>query len=228
MDCTDVTRAGGKYCTCYSEQNGGGYSFTFTEYCQDLYTYNFDNAIDSTTVTGLWMFYENVDYNAFVPGRVYWAHGIDFGLNFPIDYVDMSSSLRFAGSPTCLNCDTFTVYDGVDFNGAEYYGVTDSYDLGALDAKVSSIVITGYTAWTFYEGLSFTGFSVCLYPDTFHTEGPGGLTLDLGMYPDVTQVQLYDNAVRSVRQGCFSEKVVKASSIKAEFRSEKGAWGYLN
>lgn len=48
-----MTRAGEKYCTCYSEQNGAGYYYTFTEYCQDLSVYNFDNDIDSVTVTGL-------------------------------------------------------------------------------------------------------------------------------------------------------------------------------
>lgn len=43
------------------------------------------------TRTHRWMYYENFDYNAGLAGGVYWAHGIDFSLNFPFNYVNMVS-----------------------------------------------------------------------------------------------------------------------------------------
>lgn len=36
-----------------------------------------------------WIYYENVSYNSYQPGKVYWVHGIEIAAAFPVAYSDM-------------------------------------------------------------------------------------------------------------------------------------------
>ncbi|XP_045618953.1 uncharacterized protein [Procambarus clarkii] len=215
------------YTTCYSGFNKGGSFQTFSDYVPDLGLYNFDNTISSATVTGIWFYYEDEDYNLASSGSVYWLHGFDYFSNFDNSYDDVFSSLRYGGSPDCLGCDTWTVYQGQYFTGSEFYGTTDSNFFGNLQGQVSAILLTGTSAWTFYDGPSYSGRSVCLYPNTVHDVSSSGEVLNLGIYPDVTQVGMYDNSIQSVRRGCWSDVVFKAPEVHAQGQAKNGAWGYF-
>nr|XP_053631619.1 uncharacterized protein LOC128687988 isoform X2 [Cherax quadricarinatus] len=212
--------------TCYTDHNKGGSYQTFTDYIPDLLTYNFDNQISSVTVTGIWIFYERANFAAGT--SVYWVHGFNYFTNFDGGYDNAFSSLRYGGSTSCLNCDTWTVYLDLYFSGSEYYGTTDTASLGSLQKEVSSILLTGISPWTFYNGPSYTGSSVCLYPSTDQDTDGAGSVLNIGLYPDVTSVGIYDNSIQSVRKGCWSKKVIRAAAeVKAQGKAHNGAWGHF-
>ncbi|XP_018020228.1 uncharacterized protein LOC108676624 [Hyalella azteca] len=101
------------------------------------------------------------------------------------------------------------MYEGTSFRGEEFRGDEDAAQLGDLDLAVSSIIVTGQAAWTFYTGLDYTGASVCVYAD--HTSTDGSIDLDYARFENLSELGLPDNSIRSVARGCFSERVVGAA-----------------
>ncbi|XP_037798371.1 uncharacterized protein LOC119593494 [Penaeus monodon] len=221
-----ATRGNAAYTYAYNEPGMNGFYQLFTDYVPNLLTSNFDNAISSVYQTGMWLYYENVEYNQ-ASGRVYWVHGIEISVDFPQEYSNMCSSLKFVGSPDYMNVDTWTVFEGPIFTGSEYYGEADAANLGSLTDQGSSIILTGTSPWTFYDGNSWTGSSLCLYPNTDQDTGSQGQVLNYGIYPDVKDLGITDNTIGSVRKGCWSKNVVKVEPLKAEYRGRNGAWGIL-
>ncbi|MBW8521743.1 hypothetical protein K1D78_25525, partial [Escherichia coli] len=73
--------AGPSYTECYSGPNLGGYYVYFDNYAPDLYANGIDNDIESVYQTGMWIYYENYDYNVAAAGLVYFVHGIDITVN---------------------------------------------------------------------------------------------------------------------------------------------------
>merc|ERR1719369_1160234 len=108
-----------------------------------------------------------------------------------------------------MDLDTWTLYEGTIFTGSEYYGEGDSQDLGPLSYQASSLIVTGKSAWTFYEGRDYSGYRVCVEPNTDHDVGANGGVLNYGIFTSVTDVGMTDNSIGSVRKGCWSDKVVK-------------------
>ncbi|XP_053640590.1 uncharacterized protein [Cherax quadricarinatus] len=188
---------------CFSSKAQNGEWYDFNEPVPDLASYSFDNTIESATVTGMWIFYEETDYNAFNAGFVYWIHGIDFSTDFDSQYSNTASSLRYAGSAFDLNEDSWTVYTGQGFTEGALFGNTDASTLGRFSGEVSSIIVTGTSDWTFYQGEGFTGSSVCLTPDIHHTSDVR--RFDVGIFPTPSDFDLTDNSIRSVRKGCHSQ-----------------------
>ena len=64
--------------------------------------------------------------------------------------IGQASSFRYAGSPTSLDGDSFTLYEAQGFIGAEFYGDASVPDLRNLASKGQSLIITGTSKWTFY------------------------------------------------------------------------------
>ena len=60
------------------------------------------------------------------------------------------SSLRYVGSPSTLNANTITFYEGDSFTGEEYYTETDALNFGSLGGRISSMIVTGNSYWTVY------------------------------------------------------------------------------
>ncbi|XP_069996874.1 uncharacterized protein [Penaeus vannamei] len=223
------TRATTAFTIAYSEAAQNGPHKIFTHYTPDLSEFDYDNAIKSVHQTGMWVYYENVQYNQ-QPGRVYWVHGIEISADFSSDYSYMASSLKFVGSPDGVDADAFTVYEGTAFTGNEFYSESDATDLGPLTRKGSSIAITGTSPWTFYSDNGWSGRHMCLYP-SIHDEGPNGEALNFGLYPNVEDIGIIDNSIGSVRKGCWfpsEDEPLKAQPLKAEYRGKNGAWGILD
>ncbi|XP_042864158.1 uncharacterized protein LOC122248307 [Penaeus japonicus] len=185
------TRGNAAYTYTYSETGLGGFYQLFTDYAPDLLNFNFDNAIKSVYQTGMWLYYENVQYNQ-QSGKVYWVHGIEISVDFPQDNWNMCSSLKFVGSPDYMNVDTWTVYEGPIFTGSEYYGEADAGTLGSITDQGSSIILTGTSPWTFYDGTNWTGASMCVYPNTDQDVGSAGQVLNFGIYPNVSERPRYN------------------------------------
>ncbi|KAK7081124.1 hypothetical protein SK128_027950 [Halocaridina rubra] len=214
------------YCRVFSGPNSSGNYLDVSDYIPDLSLTGIDNDIESVSQTGLWLYYENVDFNA-IAGRMYFVHGIEIDVNFPSEYSNIVSSIRYVGDASNPNSDSWTLYEGQYFTGDEYFGVADSASLAYLDNEASSLVLTGLSPWTFYSGQSWTGSSLCVYPDTDHDVGPQGDFLDFGIYPDITTTGIPDNAIRSVRKGCWG-RIAKPPPMKVEGRAKNGAWGYVD
>ncbi|XP_045624276.1 uncharacterized protein [Procambarus clarkii] len=214
---------------CYASTNKNGEWFEFNEPVPNLASFSFDNTVESVTVTGMWILYQEPDYNTQVSGSVFWLDGIDFTADVPSQYANMASSLRYAGSPFQLNEDSWTMYTGQGFTEDTLYGASDMPSLGRLSADVSSIILTGTSAWTFYQGESYTGGGVCLRPDTHH-HNTLFKSFDVGIFPTSAEFNLQDNSIRSVRKGCYSEAVAPYNSTTTYFGeySASGAWGYFH
>jgi len=211
----------------YSGYQQSGTYIDFTDYVADLYLYNFDNVIRGACQTGLWFYYSEIEYNQ-NPGSVYWMHGVEYCGDMPLEFADVTSSLRFAGSYVAHNVDSFTLYQGTFFTGNEFYGEADVYtSLSYMDSDASSLVLTGLSPWTFYTGVDNLGTALCVYPNTDHDLGLDGTRLDFGIFPTITELGFPDNAIRSAAKGCFSTNVAKATPMKALHRAKNGAMGIL-
>ncbi|XP_071542387.1 uncharacterized protein [Panulirus ornatus] len=180
-----AANAGPSYTRVFTEQNQVGNYADFNDYVPNLSLVGFDNTIDSVIQTGMWMYYDNQNYNI-VSGKVYWVHGIDIHVNFPTEYTNMCTSLRYAGSPNYLNEDTWTMYEGSYFTGVEYYGNGESSNFGPITGSVSSFILTGLSPWTIYSGENWSGDTMCVYPNTDHDVGSNGATIDFGIFPEVS------------------------------------------
>merc|ERR1712212_911288 len=151
---------------CHAEAHQRGEWYDFNEYTPDLGPFKFDNTIESVEVKGMWIFYDNVEYNSHTAGWVFWASGVDYKGDVPYEYTNLATSLKYAGSPYDYRDDTWTVYSGEGFTDQEHFGNSDAANLGSLGDDVSSIIITGNSAWTFYDGPNYQGTNcVCLRPN---------------------------------------------------------------
>ncbi|XP_047502383.1 gamma-crystallin N-like [Penaeus chinensis] len=214
---------------CWADQNQHGEWFDFNEFFHNLADIHFDNTIESVRETGMWMYYEHADYNTHQAGLVFWASGIDFSGNVPAQYANMATSLRYAGSPYSLDDETWNVYSGEAFTGDALWGYEDAASLGSLGDDVSSIIIVGQSAWTFYDGRDFHGTnSVCLRPNFKFGRDSDGRSLHVGIFPTPAHFQISDNNIESVRKGCWSENVVYGESVRTNSSSPSGACGFLN
>ncbi|XP_064084817.1 uncharacterized protein LOC135200265 [Macrobrachium nipponense] len=211
----------------YSRLGGRGEYADIYDYIPDLFGSGFNDDIESVLQTGMWMYYENNNYNVEYSGRVYFVHGIDLRVDFPSAFRNAASSIRYAGDRHNPNGNTWTLFDGEYFSGQEFFGVTDAYSLQYLDLKASSLVITGSSPWTIYSGQGYSGDSLCVYP-TDHDTGSVGDYLDFGIYPTMSAVGIPDNTIRSLRQGCWSKKIAQPPKIEYEQRSENGGWGFAD
>ncbi|XP_018013012.1 uncharacterized protein LOC108670071 isoform X2 [Hyalella azteca] len=194
--------------TGYADLGLSGIHHQFTKYTPDLSAVQMDNTIESSCGTGLWLLYDATNYALDSSAVCLW-HAVNYCSNWAAYCQNMVSSVRYAGSPHGLNNDYYNLYEGTSFRGDEFRGDEDAAQLGDLDLAVSSLIVTGQAAWTFYTGLDFTGATVCVYADETNTNS--GIDLDFARIENLSELGLPDNSIRSVARGCFSERVVGAA-----------------
>jgi len=214
-------QAGPSWTRCYIDPNQGGNYQEFYSYVPDLSKYGLDNYISSTCSTGIWLYYENMDYNVQTSAQVAWFHGIQYCGDMSSSFDNMASSIRYAGSSTVLDAESFTLYDGQGFQGAEFYSETSVSDLRNMQGKGESLIITGQTQWTFYTGENYSGISVCAGFTT--VDQAGGITMHIGLYPKLAST--YTNTIKSVAKGCHSDTFVELVPLKVTTQAENGAMG---
>ncbi|XP_018017211.1 uncharacterized protein LOC108673845 [Hyalella azteca] len=203
----EITRADDlRYLIGYSEPYSTGVSYTFTEYVPDLSVVMMDDIIDSVCGTGLWILYDSINYDSNHEVCVY--EGVNGCGTWDTFCWNVGSSLRYAGSPSGINNDYYNLYKGTTLRGEEFRGATDAADLGIFDLTISSLVVTGQSAWTFYEGLNFSGSAVCVYADQHISNN--GTDLDFIHVLALSEIGLPNNSIRSVKRGCHAERVVGA------------------
>ncbi|XP_018020009.1 uncharacterized protein LOC108676448 [Hyalella azteca] len=195
-----------RYLTAYSEPDSIGENYTFYEYTPELSVVMMNNVIDSVCATGFWILYDSINYIDRFVSCIY--HGVSACATFAPACQNRASSLRYAGSPYGLNNDYYNLYQEIYLGGEEFRGEKDAADLGDFDLTISSLVVTGQSAWTFYRGLNYTGLPMCMYPDGHYTND--GIDIDYGFIFDMSEFGWPDNSIRSVRRGCHVQNVVRA------------------
>ncbi|XP_018008035.1 uncharacterized protein LOC108665753 isoform X2 [Hyalella azteca] len=193
-----------RYLTGYDGLNFTGAHYQFTEYTPDLSVVQMDNSIESLCITGQWHAYDAVNYDPNMTQAACLWRGVGFCWN--TSCTNAISSVRYAGSPYGLNDDYYNLYEGTYFRGKEFRGNTNAGNLGELDKAVSSLVVTGQAAWTFFTGVDFTGSSLCVYADKHFTDGV--ISFDTTYFLNMDELGLPDNSIRSVARGCLSERVL--------------------
>ncbi|XP_018007389.1 uncharacterized protein LOC108665172 [Hyalella azteca] len=195
-----------RYFIGYAGLNYTGAHYQFIDYMPDLSEVQMDNTIESSCATGVWNLYNAVNYDLNSNESRCIFIGINWCGNWITQCQNMVSSLRYTGSPYGLNDDYYNLYEGTSFRGREFRGNTNAADLGDLDMAVSSLVVTGQSAWTFYTDVNFTGSNVCVYADEHYANG--SIHLDFARFYTMDELGMADNSIRSVARGCLSDRVL--------------------
>jgi len=105
----------------YDDYNCAGDYIVIPEYANDLGQQGWDNRARSASVTGVWLFYQDTNYNTAGPRAMELIFGKqDRCANFQT-IANHVSSARFAGDPKDYNVASLTIYEGDYFQGAEEY-----------------------------------------------------------------------------------------------------------
>ncbi|XP_040572657.1 uncharacterized protein [Lepeophtheirus salmonis] len=192
----------------YSETGFTGYSTEIRDYVKDLSTHNFEDFSKSAIINGVWIFYENTDYNQFEFGkRSFYGWGKDHKISSFGQLNRALSSVRYSGAGENMKYSTINFYEGSGFMGNEQYFYSDTPSLNH-DNFGESIIVTGCDPWTLYEERSYRGDRICVYPASTQKCEPG-------FYIQPQDFGHFVNKVSSVRKGCFSKKVFKGVGVPA-------------
>ncbi|CAG0897318.1 unnamed protein product [Cyprideis torosa] len=134
----------------------------FYDNCADLGVCagNWDNRIKSACVYGVWIWFENRDYNPTGQGGAEYAWGSGYCFDLDPAVSGRVSSLRYAGNVNDNEAATISLFNLEFFQGA---GLTASGNLENISGTtVGSIIITGYSAFTVYSQSGFAGVATCL------------------------------------------------------------------
>ena len=193
------TRAIQQQLECFTQGGGGGLSEVFIDAISDLEKYSWDDKISSCCATGSWLLYTDKEYNNEREGvAMYWIYGENTCLDMPDRFNNQASSLRYAGSRADWCFPSINLYYGQYFSGVDSaWYFKDMPSLGSL--AVQSLIVSGDSAWTLYEGENYSGRSVCLPPST------SGACLP-AVYLDYL-------VIGSVKKGCYGD-TLEQSIIK--------------
>merc|ERR1711970_153062 len=189
----------------YTLTDKGGAMINLTDYGHNLDTYGFDDMIQSYCGQGIWLLYEDRDYNGHTGNDFsHWTETFISGEykchNMPSTQHGQLSSLRYAGSGS-LTDDTITLYHGFFFDGGEALFLKDEDNLSDMNNDPSSFVITGCTPWTLYQHRYYEGFAICVETWDIGNGICGGAF-------EVTEVGMPNNALSAIRKGCYSDKTI--------------------
>merc|ERR1712055_1033400 len=167
-----------QFADCYDYTNQGGDRVHATDYVPALRQYNMDNKIESCCFTGIFILYEDENY------------------------------------------DTINMYFNEYFIGDEEFTYNDAPILN-YDNRAQSIVVTGCSAWTLYQYDSYSGYAMCVFPESTSKCTPG-------FYSTRQSLGSLAGQVSSVRRGCFAKDKLLPDNHGYRMRSgEHGSSGYF-
>ena len=137
-----------QFVTCYNNEQLSevlGNKFKTTDYIPDLKTISFDNMISSCNVTGVWLFYDRVNYSG---STTFWAIGYNFSVKIPEFFNNKAISLRFVGAPDDWKASSLNLYSDVNFTREEEFAYGD---IPEIKIKAKSVIVTGCEPWTVYQ-----------------------------------------------------------------------------
>jgi len=109
-------------------------------------------------------------------------------------YADLaanSSAVRPVGDSTNIDANTFNLYEQDWLRGQVEFIDADKQS-PELAGNHNSLLITGTSNWTVYEGVSYTGPNMCLITSIGNIE----------YIEDLTKIGIQPGSLRSVRKGC--------------------------
>ncbi|XP_018019796.1 uncharacterized protein LOC108676254 [Hyalella azteca] len=165
----------------------------FLDSCPDLGVLGLDNVIKRVCVTGYWILYSEISYD----NEANYIRGVNYC--YTLSTSASISSLRYAGSPYGMDDVYFNLYESSFFEGNEFKGNTNTETVVELDMKVSSLIVSGQSPWTFFTGLKFTGQSACVHPEYQATDNG---------------ISMHYNYVLSVRKICRCPRKLCAVYLK--------------
>merc|ERR1719397_1433759 len=161
---------------CFDGANSGGNRVSATDYIDDLRNYNMDNRISSCCFQGIWILYQDSNYNGNNLGAAnWWAFGDNYCSNVPSKFDNAASSLRFTGAPDDMRYDTLNMYFNDYFIGDEEFTYDDKPALN-YDNRAKSVIVTGCHPWTLYQYDNYQGQAMCVYPSDTSSCNPGFYT----------------------------------------------------
>ena len=213
-------KAQDQFLDCYDYANQGGNRLRAIEYIPQLSQYNFNNIITSCCITGIWIMYADDNYNNQNIGAAnWWVYGDNFCTNVPSGFDNQASSLRYTGAPDAWNADTLNLYNNEFFIGGEEYFYGDVPQLN-YDNQAKSLIVTGCSGWTVYDGQNYQGNCKCVWPSDTNACYPG-------FYSTEQTLGSLSRSISSARRGCFCSKSVLPDNHGAK-TSEGGAAGFFN
>ncbi|CAG7720721.1 unnamed protein product [Allacma fusca] len=150
-----ATLYSGKYCDSDSITTEGMYE-------SSLRTIGWDEKAHSVKMLGTWIFYERESFNSFEEGQtIHFIGDNDICINSTtLQLAGQISSIRYAGLPWSYKDDAINIYEVEDFQGDE---IKSEKDLPFVASQFqASLIITGCSAWTFYDRPSYHGKPVCI------------------------------------------------------------------
>ena len=193
---SEKSSAGDQYLDCYDYSNNGGDRLRAIDYIDSLTGYNFNDRITSCCFTGIWLLYSDENYNSNNIGASnWWQFGDNYCTNVPSGFDNMASSLRYTGAPDAWTADTLNLYLNEFFQGGEEYTYADIPQMNYND-QARSIIVTGRSAWTLYEGSNYNGNCKCVWPSDTNNGYPG-------FYSTENSLGFLSRTISSARRGCF-------------------------
>jgi len=200
---------------CFDGDNFNGERFKTTDYIPDLKTTSFDKTISSCNVTGIWIFYDGVNYSGSV---TLWAFGYNFIKKIPEVFNNKAKSLRFVGAPDDWKASSLNLYSHENFTREEVFTYDD---IPELKIEARSVIVTGCQPWTVYHESNYQGHSACIYPSDVKKCTPG-------LYPTPDRVEEF-GTISSARRGCHigAGPPIKTNLGDIWRDSADGAYGLL-
>jgi len=184
--------------TCYTNAGASGSYKDYFDYAPSLGSY--DNSFKSCCMYGIWMWYDLQDYNMVDFNQAMYYYWDEYGcVDFPSQFYDSASSLRYAGYSDTFKEDMINFYEGHYYMGDEHFYYNDAPSFGAYDNVGDSIIVTGCSPWTVYEYDNYQGSSVCFYPLSEFDCTPG-------FYDTPAVMAGISRKMSSTARGCFAEK----------------------
>jgi len=205
-----------QFVTCYNNEQLSevlGNKFKTTDYIPDLKTISFDNMISSCNVTGVWLFYDRVNYSG---STTFWAFGYNFSVKIPEFFNNKAISLRDVGAPDDWKASSLNLYSNVNFTNEEEFAYGD---IPEIKIKAKSVIVTGCEPWAVYQEKNYQGQFSCIYPSDTKKCTPG-------LYPTIHKLELVEK-ISSARRGCQEGSPIKTHLGAIWRHSASGAFGLL-
>jgi len=197
-----------QYIDCYEFPNRGGRRLRLTDYAPALSKYNFDNIISSCCVTGIWLLYQDTNYNSANAGASsYYVYGDQYCVDLPQGFDNQASSVRYTGAPDDWRASTLNFYQNEYFIGGEEFTYADITQLNYAK-QAESIIVSGCDAWTLYDQPNYKGNCACVHPSDTTKCIPG-------FYSTKKALGSMAKRVTSAKRGCHCTAAARVNPENA-------------
>ena len=198
--------------SCYDTDDDGEIDIKATDYMPEV---GMDKNISSCKVSGMWILYDEDDYNG---SASFWMYGYNNLVTIPTELKNKVKSLRFPGQPDDWKATSLNLYTDENFMGEEEFTYEE---IPKFTIEAKSVIVTGCKPWTVYMESNYQGDSKCIYPSDIEKCTPG-------LYPAVSNLEGVAGNILSARRGCKGGEQIQNELGAISSQSVKGASGILS